>query len=194
MAKIFVSYRRTDSEGYAGRICDRLTPKFGSDGVFMDVDSINPGADFPSVLSKALADSYVLIAVVGQNWRGPKADHTFRLNDADDFVRQEIQSAIEKKITVIPLLVGGAKMPSAQELPEELMAFTNFNAVEIRHDKFVADMAALIQTLEALLHDYELTRAAEELQEQPPSHETRKFLRQLLGEPKGIGRLIFGPW
>jgi len=198
MAKIFVSYRRTDSEGYAGRIWDRLTSQFGPDGVFMDVDSIDPGADFPSVLSKALSDSYVLIAVVGQNWLGPKTDGTFRLNAPGDFVRQEIQTAIEKKITIIPLLVAGAKMPLPQELPEELIMFPNFNAVEIRHTKFYTDMAGLIQALETLLHDYELRRlqanSGEELQEQPPSRETRKFLRQLLGEPKGIGRLIFGPW
>jgi hypothetical protein len=136
--------------------------------------------------------------VVGTNWLGPQTDGTFRLHATNDFVRQEIQTALDKNITVIPILVGGAKMPRAQDLPPELTAFANFNALEIRHARFDADMAALIQALETLLRDYELARLrsdpSQELQVQLPSLETRKFLRQRLGEPKGMGRLIFGPW
>src|SRR5262249_46977671 len=122
----------------------------------------------------------------------------FRVHAANDFVRQEIQTAVEKNITVIPVLVGGAKMPRVQDLPSELTAFANFNALEIRHAKFDADMAALIQASETLLREYELARLrsdpSQEFQVQPPSLETRKFLRKRLGEPKGMGRLIFGPW
>ena len=80
MARVFVSYRRADSEGYAGRIWDRLTSQFGPDSIFMDVDSIDPGANFPSVLSRDLSESYAFVGVVGTNWLGLQPDDTFRLH------------------------------------------------------------------------------------------------------------------
>jgi len=198
MARIFISYRRTDSEGYAGRIWDRLTSKFGPGNVFMDVDSIEAGVSFPLVLSQALAECGAFVAVVGSNWLGLRADGTSRVNEPKDFVRQEILAAIAGNVRILPVLVGGAQMPAPEALPEELSAFASVNAVEIRHARFDADVAAVIQILETHLQELEAAKLrtpsepADRLR--PPELETKRFLRQRLGEPRGMGAVLFGPW
>src|SRR5213595_1408766 len=125
MPKIFISYRREDSEHIAGRLHDRLNTYFGRDAVFMDIDTIPFGVDFRKHLDEAVGQCDILLAVIGEGWLevrhkdGPRLGQR-RLDDATDFVRIEIGSALARGIPVIPVLVGKAVMPGEQELPEGL--------------------------------------------------------------------------
>src|SRR5258705_4256034 len=113
MRRLFINYRRQDSEGHVGRLYDHLVQHFDPAGVFMDVDSIEPGADFIKTLQDAIAAADVLLAVIGPHWltiADEKGER--RLDQWDDFVRIEIAAAIQRGKLVIPVLVGGATMPS----------------------------------------------------------------------------------
>ena|SRR5688572_27420798 len=148
---IFLSYRRSDSQAIAGRIYDRLVPAFGKISVFKDVDAIPPGADFREVLTEQVSGCSVLLAVIGDTWlTAGDGKGKRRLEDARDFVRIEIESALERDIHVIPLLVNGASMPSEEELPAGLKQLAFRNAIDIRHDPdFHNDMNRLITALKA---------------------------------------------
>lgn len=145
MSRIFINYRRQDSEGYVGRVYDHLTQYFERDDVFMDVDDIKPGADFVAVLEEAVASCGVFLAVIGPQWLAAEdSSGERRLDRWDDFVHIEIASALSQKKLVIPVLVGGAKMPSPKELPEDLALLARRNAVEISHQRFKYDMQRLV--------------------------------------------------
>src|SRR5262245_42751061 len=104
--KIFVNYRREDVIGTAGRLRDRLADAFGDKNVFMDVDNIEPGADFVEELNSQLAECRVFLALIGPNWLDAKDESGGRrLDNPDDFVAIEIATALERKIRVIPVLV-----------------------------------------------------------------------------------------
>src|SRR5262245_17340226 len=122
MAKIVVSYRRADSAAIAGRIFDRLVSHYGEDAVFMDVDDIPFGIDFRQHIKGVLESCDVLLAVVGPRWAGLSAEGA-RIKDAADPVRVEVESALQRGLPVIPVLVDGARMPAASELPEALQPF-----------------------------------------------------------------------
>jgi len=149
MRSIFISYRRADSEGYAGRLWDRIAAKFGSKNVFMDVDSIDPGEPFPNILAQALESSDVLVAVVGKNWVGLTLEGKRRIDETEDFVRLEVAGAMTRGILVIPVLVGGATLPHPQELPSDLTMLSTFNAIEVRHTRFDDDIQRLLAGVEA---------------------------------------------
>src|SRR5262245_47821980 len=109
---IFISYRRDDSAGHAGRVMDRLEQEFGRDYLFMDVDSIPLGTDFVRILREEVAKCTVLLAVIGPRWSEVRdEDGTPRLNNPNDFVRIEIAAALQRNISVIPILLDGAKIP-----------------------------------------------------------------------------------
>src|SRR5262245_32492556 len=110
MSKIFLSYRRQDSAGVAGRIYDRLRAHFGEDAVFIDLDSIPFGADFRQHISSAVDQCGILLALIGRNWAG-EAGNPRRIDDPRDFVRIEIESALERNLPVIPILIDRAPMP-----------------------------------------------------------------------------------
>jgi hypothetical protein len=137
MPRIFISYRREDSGDAAGRLCDRLQTRFGRGNVFMDVDSIPYGVDFPQHLAQTVSRCDVLLAVIGQRWLearyadGPKQGQR-RLDDPEDFVRIEIQSALTRAIAVVPVLIGQASMPRADDLPDDLKQLAFRNAAEVR--------------------------------------------------------------
>ena len=137
---IFVSYRREDAAGHAGRLVDHLTARFGADGVFMDVQDIAPGDKFAASIDDTIARCDCLVAVIGPRWVDLMQQRTPGL---EDFVRHEIGAALRRDITVVPVLVGGARMPSRQELPADLAALSQRNAVEIRDDRFEDDVARL---------------------------------------------------
>ena len=124
MAKVFISYRRDDSAGYAGRIYDRLCLHFGADHVFMDVNDIKMGDDFVKVLEETEQGCTALLVVIGRSWLTSRLpDGAARLFDPQDFVLREISTGLKNNVRLFPVLVGGARMPQAQELPEELAAF-----------------------------------------------------------------------
>ena len=107
---IFISYRRTDSEGEAGRLFDDLVRAFGEDSVFMDVPDISPGLDFRQAIDDNVASCGVLLAVIGPQWvTATDRSGKRRIDDDSDFVRLEAASALARKIPVIPVLVYGAR-------------------------------------------------------------------------------------
>ena len=112
MARVFISYRREDSSGWAGRLYDRLSQRFGGDNVFMDIDTIEPGLDFVEVIQRAVGSCDVLIALIGRQWPTVSdATGQRRLDNPEDFVRLEIAAALRRDIPVIPVLVRATAMP-----------------------------------------------------------------------------------
>jgi TIR domain len=147
-AKVFISYRRDDSAGYAGRVRDRLERELGRDLLFMDVDAIPLGTNFTKVLHEEVAKCGVLLAVIGPNWLDARDEHgNRRLDDPNDFVRIEIAAALQRDIPVIPILLEGARIPKADQLPEDLKELALRNGMEIRHASFQDDMNRLIRGL-----------------------------------------------
>lgn len=150
MSKIFVSYRRSDSQDVAGRIVDRLIGHFGEDSVFVDVDSIPFGADFRDHIQSVLSHAAAVVAIVGPDWLGAKATQHPRIDEPDDPVRVEIETALRQKLPVIPVLVGSASMPSANSLPGSLQAFAFLNAAAVHSGRdFRVHADRLIRALEA---------------------------------------------
>ena len=149
---IFVSYRRQESSHLAGRLSDRLADRFGEDQVFIDVDAIGPGVDFTEEISRAVAACKVLLAVIGPNWLAATDERGLRrLDDPDDIVRLEIQSALERDILVIPILIEGAVMPRRRDLPGGLAGLARRNALPIRHESFHYDAERLVTAIEQVL-------------------------------------------
>jgi TIR domain len=147
--RIFLNYRREDTAGYAGRLYDALVSRFPADQVFIDIDAIEPGVDFVEVVENAVGACDVFIALIGQRWaevmneRGQR-----RLGDENDFVRLEIEAALKRKIRIIPVLVQGANMPRASELPESLAPLARRNALELSDHRWRYDLQQLVQVLE----------------------------------------------
>jgi len=144
MTNIFISYRRDDASGHAGRLSDRLVARFGPERVFMDVSDIQPGQNFEQAIEQTLARCDHLLAVIGPQWL---TSLTARLATGEDFVRSEIAAALSRGTTVIPVLVGGAEMPPASQLPADLTAFARCQAVTIHDHVFDEDAARLVKFL-----------------------------------------------
>jgi tetratricopeptide (TPR) repeat protein len=152
MGDIFISYRRSDSNHVTGRVYDRLARHFGENVVFKDVDNIPYGTDFRGAVLEAITRSQVVLAVIGNEWLAAVgANGGRRLDAPGDFVRLEIEAALERPIAVIPLLVGESPMPGPQELPPTLQKLSFKNGMTIRPDPdFHRDVDRLIQSLERL--------------------------------------------
>lgn len=149
---IFISYRRQDEPNFAGRLSDRLTQHFGSSHVFMDVDSIELGLDFADVINGYLAKCEVLIAVIGKGWlNAADAQGRRRLDNVSDYVRLEVEAALTRRIRVIPVIVEGAQVPQAEELPRSLESLARRNGIEMSHANFGSDTAKLIATLDRII-------------------------------------------
>jgi hypothetical protein len=153
MPGVFISYRREDSSAWAGRLFDILSAHFGRKNTFMDLDGIEGGDDFVTVIEEKLKISDVLVAVIGPHWLSvAAADGTRRLDNPKDFVRLEIGKALERGIRVIPVLVGGAAMPRAEDLSGDLRELSERQAVEVRDAHFHQDAEQLIEVLHRTLH------------------------------------------
>jgi hypothetical protein len=149
--RVFVSYRRDDSATIVGRICDRLASELGPGHTFKDVDSIPFGVDFVEYLDHEVEQCTVLFAVIGPRWLATGPGGERRLDDPQDFVRIEIASALRRGIPVVPLLVDGARLPEAKEMPEDLQPLARRNGIEIRRDPdFHNDVTRLLSRLEVM--------------------------------------------
>jgi hypothetical protein len=149
--RVFISYRRDDSAGSAGRVHDRLQRDLGRDLLFMDVDAIPLGVNFVKVLRDEVAKCDVLLAVIGPHWIDARdEDGNRRLDDPNDFLRVEIATALQRNIPVIPILVDGAKVPKSDRLPKDLEELEQRNGLEIRHASFHSDVDKLIGGLKGL--------------------------------------------
>lgn len=152
LGAIFISYRRNDSQGEAGRLFDDLVEHFGQDMVFMDVAGIEAGRDFRKAIDEKVAECGVLLVVIGPAWLTVQDEHEARrLDDPGDFVRIEVASALKRDIAVIPVLVHEAKMPRAAELPESLRELAYRNCIEVTHARWRSDVQLLIEALRRLL-------------------------------------------
>jgi TIR domain len=148
MRAIFISYRREDAEGQAGRLFNDLARYFGEDSVFMDVAGIEPGRDFRRVIDEHVASCGVLLAMIGKTWIDATDESgRRRLEDPMDFVRLETASALKRDIPVVPVLVHGARMPRAEQLPEDLAELAYRNGVELTHARWDSDVQVLIKAL-----------------------------------------------
>ncbi|HUS21508.1 MAG TPA: TIR domain-containing protein [Aeromicrobium sp.] len=147
--RAFLSYRRSDSEGYAGRLRDALANRLGSDRVFMDVDTLQPGEDFQQTIAQAIRMSDVLLAIIGPTWlhATDEGGHR-RLDDPEDLVRREIELALIHGTTVIPVLVQGATMPAARALPPGIASLAEKNALVIGNTDWAYKVEYLLSLLE----------------------------------------------
>lgn len=153
MPRIFISYRRADSEAVVGRIQERLARAFGGKNVFQDVEDIPPGVDFRQYLNSQVSSCDVELVIIGRQWASVTDDSgNPRLNNPNDFVRIEVEYGLNRdSVTVIPVLVNNASMPPAEELPESLHELLFRNAIPIRNNPdFDRDMERLIYNLRAI--------------------------------------------
>lgn len=146
--KIFISYRRDDSAGHAGRVHDRLQRAFGRDLLFMDVDSVPLGTNFVEVLAEEINKCDALLAIIGPGWLDARDEkNQRRLENPDDFVRVEIKTALKRGVRVIPVLLEGTHVPKADQLPDDLKGLALRNGLDVRHASFSEDMERLIHGL-----------------------------------------------
>ena len=149
---IFISYRRDDSAGHAGRLFDKLSENFGAEQIFMDIDTIDPGHDFIEVIDRALDSSKVVIALIGRRWTtATDSAGRRRLDSEQDFVRMEVARSLESGLRVIPVLVQGATMPSPNELPADLQPLTRRHAIELSDVRWQYDVGRLTKAIEESL-------------------------------------------
>lgn len=131
--RIFISYRRDDSQWATARLADSLARHFGDNRIFRDIEGIAAGARFDDVIADTLSTADALIVVIGSGWLGAvDSNGQRRLDDPDDWVVREIAMALEKDLPVYPVLIGDIAMPRADELPESLRGLTRHNAVSLR--------------------------------------------------------------
>lgn len=172
MARIFISYRRADSQAITGRIYDRLVAAFGKANVFKDVDSIPPGSTFVEVLDKELGQCNVMLVVIGRQWV-TITDETGnrRLDNPEDFVRLEVERGLSREdMLFIPVLVDGAGNPGPNDLPPSLRDLSERQSVTVRHDPdFHRDMDRLITLLGSVQRQDEVMR-------QPAQRATKIFI------------------
>jgi hypothetical protein len=146
---IFINYRRGDEPGFVQALLGRLEQVFPAERLFIDVDHIPPGEDFVHVLESKVSACDALLAVIGRGWLDATDESGYRrLDDPNDFVRVEIESALRQGKRVIPVLVHDARMPRADELPEPLRPLATRNAVRLTHERFRSDVQGLIAALQ----------------------------------------------
>lgn len=177
MARIFLSYRRDDSAGFAGRLADAMEAEFGAGSVFRDVDDIRPGEDFIHAIESHLQQVGVVLVMIGPRWLD--ADGRRRLDDTGDFVRQEIQAALESDKPLIPLLVGGASMPAEAGLPAAIAGLSRRQAVVLSDSNWRGDVERLVASLSKLLPDDEV------------ANHKRRWMLGLAGAVVGLAALAW---
>jgi hypothetical protein len=156
--RVFLSYRRTDG-GYAGRLHDALVVALGATNVFQDVAAITPGADFTVAVDDALDRCDAVIGLIGPTWgAATSADGVARLWQDDDFVRFELARALTRGVPVIPVLVGGARLPAPSDLPADVQPLAHRQAVVLRDETWRRDVDDLLRTLEGKHDDMTSTR------------------------------------
>ena len=145
---VFISYRRADAGPHAAFLHEALTNRLAGTDIFMDVDDIQPGDDFRQAIDGRLAASAVLLVVIGPTWLDATDSQGLRrLDREDDFVRFEVERALERGLPVIPVLVGGAAVPAAAELPSSIASLCDRQAAAVRSDSPGADAARLAEAI-----------------------------------------------
>jgi hypothetical protein len=140
--RIFLNYRRQDAPAHAGRLYEGLAERFGPARVYRDIDTIHAGAEFAPKIENALDSVGAILVVIGRNWLGA-------MGDPDDFVRLEIAYALRHNMKVIPVLVAGATMPAADELPPDLADLARLHPCELPDEDWSSGIDALVESLES---------------------------------------------
>ena len=153
MAGTFISYRRDDAAGYAGRLHESLERRFGAPQVFRDVDTLQPGQDFVKAIEARLSACRVMIVIIGREWLDARnAQGVRRLDDPLDFVRLEVAAGLARPdVLVVPVLVEGASMPAASQLPDNLELLARRHAVSVRDETWDADVDRLVAAVDSVL-------------------------------------------
>jgi TIR domain len=149
---LFISYRRQDAAAYAGRLRSDLAARYGDQHVFFDLANLEPGSDWTSSLHQAVADCDSMLVVMGPQWlsaRDPSGRR--RIDSADDFIRSEVAAALRLDKRVVPVLVGGATMPRAEELPEDVRGLAMRNALQLDDQRWHDDLEYLYFALDPLM-------------------------------------------
>jgi TonB family protein len=193
-SNIFINYRREDSSGHAGRLFDALSGHFAG-RLFMDVDTLEPGVDFVEAIEQAVGSCEVLIVVIGREWLTVMdAAGQRRLDDPADFVRLELETALERKIRVIPVLVQDAPMPRVEELPPSLARLARRNAIELSDARWAYDVERLGRTIQSILKEKDAATlaltAALEKAAAPPAPVVPAAAAKAAGSPARL-RLLF---
>ena len=150
LSSIFINYRRGDSRVYADMLYTWLSERYGEEQVFKDVDTIEIGLDFDEAIERVVAASDVMLVVIGGDWVTDQSGRR-RLEDPEDYVRREIEAGLARNIRVIPILVESATMPTADDLPDPLMALTRRQAFELNETRLRSDRDELLRRLDRLM-------------------------------------------
>jgi TIR domain len=172
MSSVFISYRRQTASGEARALYNDLVARLGSDAVFMDVDNISLGRDFRGELQKTLAACDLMLVIIDKDWATAKDEKgQNRLENAGDFVRMEIEAALKRDIAVTPVLVDGAQMPTAKELPAEISDLAYRNGFELSHGRWESDVREMIRRLNLDVRERDGREAGRSaLLEKPPAN------------------------
>ena len=199
MRGIFISYRRDDSEGQAGRLFDDLSAHFGRNAVFMDVAGIKKGLDFRRIIDAHVASCGVLLVIIGRRWlSATDSKGRRRLDDVNDFVCLETAAALSRDIPVVPVLVQDAVMPSAQDLPDALKELAFRNGTELTHARWDSDVRLLIEDLRPYV-EARVTASQPVMDELPsatlpssPPHNERRLLGCSPWAAAGVAAIVGG--
>jgi hypothetical protein len=176
---VFICYRREETAYAAGWLFNSLADRFGRPQIFKDIDSVEPGANWPEVITKAVASCDVLLALMGERWLiVTDEEGRARLDNPRDYVRLEIEAALARNIRVIPILVAGARMPNRDELPPSIAELAYRQALELRPSQFEFDASRLRTVLERSLADAQAKRG-EQLQRQTRERAAAQLQRQI---------------
>jgi hypothetical protein len=151
MPGVFISYRRSDSRGTTGRLYDFLKQRLSPVQVFRDIYDLRPGEKYEDAIQRALASSGVLLAIIGPGWLNASDATGRRLNDPTDLLRREIATALASNIPVIPVLVDGANMPAARDLPHDLHQLSALQSIKLSDDSWDHDADRLLKAIAAIL-------------------------------------------
>ena len=152
MSRIFISYRRDDTRGYARSLYGTLTQYFSKDKIFMDIDTIEYGVDFAEQINRAVGSCDALVAIIGKQWLVTEdATGKRRIDNRDDFVRLEIETALKRNVRVIPCLVDGAEMPQSELLPKSLKKLVRLQALKVNDATEGSHFDQVIPSLENAL-------------------------------------------
>lgn len=182
MTGIFVSYRRDDSQGFAGRLTDDLSDMLGSDSVFRDIE-IPFGSDFTDILHRAIAASDILLVVIGRHWEADSDQgYESRLFEPADWVRIELEAAFAQGKQVVPVLVGGAGMPEVDSLPESIRKISRLQAVALTDRHWDAQITELVGRLRTMCPFLAQDREPTEATGETPAEVLRELGGRLLDE------------
>ena len=154
MAGIFISYRRKDAAGHAGRLHDDLVQRYGRDAVFMDIDSLHGGQLFRQRIHEALDSSAIALVLIGEAWAAPSTqpgsgETRRRIDEEDDLVRREVTAALRHEdVAVVPVLVEGAPVPNAADLPEDLASLPDLQVCQLRNSEWRTDVRRICRAID----------------------------------------------